>query len=511
VLTAAFLALSCGAKTGLVVQERVPIARVEAYCSETIFAQTLETVELHASLSPDSEEMSAEWSIASSVPAEPSITIIDQTRTSARITSDRARTVVLKYTVRRIVRDPLAPNNEAQCQARVVFLPDLELSCPDSLSGLVGQTIPIPVSARSRRGRPLVSRWRVNIRPTGPGVISTSVPVPLDTPPTSLLLDARGKYELDFVVRNDLGESAACRVSVFSSALLAVTCPPDVRLRALQTAMLSPASLINTTNLSLQFNWELVPPTPRTSTSRLVGAMQRDARLFLDIAGEWVARLRVSTVGGMDTAACSTRVTAFYDDDVRVEVRWNPDSSCRTCGALGEGHDVGLLLTNDSANGGEFLGPYHCYRSACVCPPGGNMLGCDPSLQEWPPQGPENDATPVYSTEYNLPGPEVLSVNRAVASTEFAVGVLLSGVWRQDMADANEPAITFVRIYCRGALQYESENVEIPFVRRGGPAVWRVGRFRYNEDGTCTTYRKCAAGQSQRNCVGLPPTIYEGR
>ena len=169
VLTAAFLMLSCGAKTGLVVEERVPIARVEAYCSETIFAQTLETVELHASLSPDTPEMVAEWSIVSSVPAEPSITIIDQTRTTARITSDRARTVVLKYTVRRIVPDPLAPNNEAQCQARVVFLPDLELSCPDSLSGLVGQTIPIPVSARSRRGRPLVPPARAEGRFLVPG------------------------------------------------------------------------------------------------------------------------------------------------------------------------------------------------------------------------------------------------------------------------------------------------------------------------------------------------------
>ncbi len=509
--------LSCGARTAPYIEERVLPQRVNPACPATIFAQVGELVDVRVTPVPDSPDIVYGWSLEE-VPAALvfSIQLTEQTRTSAKVSSDHATTVIVRYWQRRRGRASEEANDTGYCGTKIIFRPDIELRCQASANGLLGENLLLPVQVSSRSGRPLTTRWSVYTRPVGGGLMSTSVPIPIDAIPARLLLDERGLYTVDVEVRNDLAHVERCRLAIGSSAEIGVVCPNNFRTPALQVTNLSPQEIRNPRNGELSFagGWILEPVRPYLSRTDPLFMQLRDASFFMDVADHWITSFHVGLPGAGLGARCITHVDTYHDDDVHLELSWNVYSSgCVQCSGPGGGQHVSLQVTQATANNGVYPGQYQCVREGCSCIEGSGR-DCAPNLVDWPPAGPINDPRLVFSNGCNRPGPEHIAIHRAQPGTEFDIAALYDRACLPAIRQFRTPVRATVRVFCGGQLRYETEDQEIPYLISGPGerpdfGAWRIGRLRYNADRTCTMTRHCPDGQPQDACIGRTQEIYE--
>jgi hypothetical protein len=413
---------------------------------------------------------------------------------TTRFTFDTGGEWLLRFTA-----SDTAGNRES-CTVAATASTAIDLVCPNEQSNYQGATVPLVATASSRLGLPLTFAWTTDARPTG----STSAPTPTNTTSARLLLDALGDWRLRLTARDTAGHTAACTTRVHADPDVIVTCPPDRATRPFATEALA-ATARSRLGLGLTYRWEIAE-RPITSTASLGAATSPGTSFMFDVAGRWTFRFIATNARG-DAASCTTRVTAASDEAVRVELVWNTDRSCRTCNPQGGGLDLDLHLADVARSGGRWnrAAPERsdCYWENCKCMAGGSL--CTEGVIEWPPMGPSNN--PQLDIDHNgdLPGPENINVLRATVGARFDVGVHFFGDNNGRRGVDTTGAI--VRVYCAGAVVFESEPVRMGPVSNpsveGAPTdanpLWRVGQIAITARGC--EFTRCGRPGAVAECI----------
>jgi hypothetical protein len=389
----------------------------------------------------------------------------------------------------------------ASCTVHVSADPAIDLLCPDDQSGYEGQTLSLLAQARSLSGTPLTLAWSVDARPAG----STSLPVPADALATRFLLDRLGDWTLRLVAHDGAGGSDACTVRVHADPDVIVACPPDTTSQPFAHVTLA-ATAASRLGLPLTYRWEIVD-APITSTAALDAPTALATGFTFDVAGNWTYRFTATNSRG-EAASCTTRALARSAEAVRVELVWNLDRSCATCDARGGGLDLDLHLADAALAMGHWntAAPdmSDCDWADCRCGAPGSL--CPHGAIDWPPAGDANDPQLDVDHMSDLPGPENINVVRTQVGAQFDVGVHFYGDNTSGVGTNATGAV--VRVYCGGALAFESEPVVMGPVHNASseepPAtdanpLWRVGRITVTPGGC--TFERCGAPGMTAACI----------
>jgi hypothetical protein len=502
-LCAAFtLALSaCGSRTGLKgddlrdaavgdapgVDRPIPIDvpgrdQVTAVCPPSARAVVTQTVPLQgAGRSAQGRALRYLWAIEAA-PGPTSLSPLDRAATNLPLTAAGDHRVRLTVTNDQGVSDT--------CVTVVVADPAIDLRCPNDRSVFVSDTANLLATATSRLNRAVTVAWSVRSRPAGSG----AAPVPANALSTTLRTDQIGDYDLVLTARDSGGLTETCTTRVHADPDVVVTCPDDVTSRPFTTTTLS-GRAVSRLGRPLTYAWT-IERSPTTSTARLSPTNQTAARFTFDVAGDWTYRFRATNDRG-NSASCTVRALSTSTEAIRVELVWNLDRSCRSCNAEGGGIDIDLHLADDLRANGRW-GPNApadaiCYYANCVCEQGRGSL-CPSGAQEWSPPGAPNNPQLDIDHIRDLPGPENINVLEAAPGARFAVGVhYFSG---------SEPTASLVRIYCGGALVFQSEPVTL--AGNSGSSdnpVWRVGVINVGGDGRSCTFTRCGSAGNVGACI----------
>lgn len=413
---------------------------------------------------------------------------------TTRFTFDAGGEWLLRFTARD------SAGNRESCTVAAAASAAIDLVCPNEQSGYQGATVPLVAAASSRLGLPLSFAWSADARPAG----SATAPSPADALSARLLLDALGDWRLRLTARDTAGHAAACATRVHADPDVVVTCPPDDLTRPFATRTLA-ATARSRLGLGLTYRWEIAE-SPITSTASLGATGGPSTSFTFDVAGRWTFRFTATNARG-DAASCTTRVTAASDEAVRVELVWNTDRSCRTCNPQGGGLDLDLHLADVARSGGHWnrLAPERsdCYWENCKCAAGGAI--CADGVIEWPPAGAVNN--PQLDVDHNgdLPGPENINVLRAAAGSRFDVGVHFFG--DNNARRGVDATSAVVRVYCAGAVVFESEPVRMgpvsnPSVEEApsdANPLWRVGQVAITARGC--EFTRCGRPGAVAECI----------
>lgn len=479
-----------------VVEDRRPDveARVDVVCPAPIDATEGTTATLIAMASSSvGLPLALAWTV-DRAPAGSTAAPTPSNSATARFAFDTGGDWLLRFTA----RDPLG--NSASCVVRASSTPAIELLCPNEQSNYQGATVPLVASATSRLGLPLTLAWSVVSRPTS----SRSAPSPTDLARSTLSLDALGDWRVQLTARDTAGHTAACVTRVHADPDVIVTCPPDVTARPFTTTTLG-ATARSRLGLDLATRWEVVE-RPVTSTASLTAPASRSTDFSFDVAGRWTWRFTARNDRGGE-ASCTTRGFALSTEAVRVELVWNLDRSCATCNAEGGGLDLDLHLSDPARSGGHWNGDApgntDCYWENCKCTEPGFV--CADGVLDWPPAGAINN--PQLDTDQNtqLPGPENINVLTASAGARFDVGVHFFGDNTRPVGTQRTAAV--VRVYCAGAVVFESEPVTLGPVRTpsvvgvdaSGNPLWRVGQVIVGADGC--RFERCGRPGDVAACI----------
>ncbi len=377
------------------------------------------------------------------------------------------------------------------CDARVIARPAIDLLCPQDQSNYQGATVPLVARATSAYGRPLRFAWSTIARPPA----SATAPVPPDDTTASLRLDALGDWRLRLVALDSAGMRAECETRVHADPDVIVRCPPDSRSAPFSTVSLA-GEAASRLGLPLTHRWEIVE-NPITSTASIPSPSTRVTPFTFDVAGDWTWRFTATNSRG-NSASCTTRARAVSSEAVRVEIVWNTDRSCAACNAQGGGIDIDLHLADVSRAMGRWAGrapdQSDCYYANCVCGAPGTL--CESERLDWAPPGRPNNPQLDIDHISDLPGPENINVVEAVTGAQYDVGVhFYSGHGKAD----STPVV--VRVYCAGAVVFESEAARIPERSAGGGDnnLWRVGRVTITPGGCA--FERCGAPGMLDACV----------
>lgn len=376
------------------------------------------------------------------------------------------------------------------CVTVVVADPAIDLRCPNDRSVFVSATAELTARASSRLNRPLSLQWSVLRRPAG----SSATPTPPSSPSVSLRTDQVGDYDLQLVARDAGGLTAQCAVRVHADPDVVVTCPDDIASRPFTTATLAGRG-VSRLGRPLSYRWS-IERAPTTSTASLNPTNQPTTRFTFDVAGDWTYRFSASNDRG-NTATCTVRALSESSEAIRVELVWNLGRTCRSCNEQGGGIDIDLHLADDTRANGRW-GPNApadsiCYYANCVCREGQGAL-CPSGAIEWAPPGAANNPQLDIDHIRDLPGPENINVLQAAPGSRFAVGVhYFSG---------SEATQTLVRIYCGGALVFQSEPVSLNGSSgASGNPLWRVGVINVGNDGRSCSFSRCGAAGNLAGCI----------
>lgn len=390
--------------------------------------------------------------------------------------------------------------NTADCTVAIHADPDITLLCPNDQSNFDGATLALNAVVASRRGLTAMLDWSVTSAPAG----STSTPNVTSSTSTSFVLDQNGDWSIHVVAHDSAGGRAECDTHLHADPDVRVTCPPNASSGPFATTTLT-ATANSLVGRPLTFAWEIVS-APITSTAHLASPTSLSTAFTFDVAGDWTYRFTATSSTG-NHASCTTRALAHSDEAVRVELVWNLDRSCRTCNPQGGGIDLDLHLADVSRAMGHWNGAApnqsDCYWENCHC--GMPGMVCTPAALDWPPSGDLDDPQLDIDHNTDLPGPENINVLRAQLGEQLDVGVHFYGDNTSDVGHQSTEAI--VRVYCAGAVAFESEPVRIGPAFTGsiaGPSpegnpLWNVGRITITPSGC--TFVRCGAAGAVGDCI----------
>ncbi len=469
-------------------------ARVEVACPAPVLSTQGSTATLTArATSSASLPLTFRWSVERA-PADSSSAPSPANAATTRLTFDTSGEWLLRFTA----SDPLG--HSASCVARATATPAIDLLCPNDQSNYQGATVALVATARSRLALPVTLSWTTEARPAA----SMSAPAPADGAAARLALDALGDWRLRLTARDSAGHTAACVTRVHADPDVIVTCPPDRTARPFTSTTLS-ATARSRLGLPLTYQWDFVE-RPITSTAPIAMPTSLSTAFGFDVAGLWAWRFTARNGRGGE-ASCTTRAFVASDEAVRVELVWNLDRSCTTCNASGGGLDLDLHLTDASRSDGHWngLAPDNsdCYWENCKCFPSGSI--CDRGVLDWPPAGASNDPQLDVDHMTDRPGPENINVLTASVGARFDVGVHFFGDNTTPIGTQRTAAV--VRVYCAGAVIFESEPVTLDPVRttsvtgadvEGNP-LWRVGQVAIEPTGC--TFTRCGTAGDVAGCI----------
>jgi hypothetical protein len=395
-----------------------------------------------------------------------------------------------EWQLRFTARDPLG--NSASCTVRVAAEPAIELLCPNDQSNYQGATVPLVATARSNFGRPVTFRWTTLARPA----TSATAPVPDTAPVASLLLDQLGDWRLQLVATDSAGLTSSCVTQVHADPDVIVTCPADVHSAPFATITLA-GTASSRLGLALTYRWEIVD-RPITSTASIPSPSTLSTPFTFDVAGNWTYRLTATNPRG-NAASCTTRALAASSEAVRVEIVWNVDRACVGCNPAGGDQDIDLHLTDVSRSLGHWAsgapGDSDCYYANCVCGAPGTL--CPTERLDWPPGGRANNPQLDVDHVSDLPGPENINVVSAEVGAQFDVGVHFYSSHGHSTVTA-----LVARVYCAGAIMFESEVVPFQESASSGSGehnLWRVGRITVTAGGC--TFARCGSPGMLTACI----------
>lgn len=488
---------ACGARSGLkgddFVSDAGPVDRpslpdvpgrdqVTAVCPPSTRAVQSQAVTLQgAARSAQGRPLTYQWSVESAPqPGAPSPANRASTTLPVPVAGD--------YRVRLTATNDQGVSDT--CVTVVVVDPAIDLRCPNDRSVFVSETANLTAVARSRLSRAVTLQWSVRARPRG----SSASPTPATSPTVALRTDAVGDYDLELTARDSGGLTASCTTRVHADPDVVVTCPDDVTSRPFTTVSLEGRG-VSRLGRPLTYRWT-IERAPTTSTAQLSPTNQPATRFTFDVAGDWTYRLSAANDRG-NAASCTVQARSASEEAIRVELVWNLGRTCRSCNDQGGGIDIDLHLADDTRANGRW-GPNApsdaiCYYANCVCREGRGEL-CPSGAQEWAPPGAANNPQLDIDHIRDLPGPENINVLQAAPGARFAVGVhYFSG---------GEPTQTLVRVYCGGALVFQSEPVTL--AGNNGASdnpLWRVGVINVGNDGRSCSFARCGAAENLSACI----------
>ena len=469
-------------------------ARVDVVCPAPVLSTQGSTVTLTGqATSSASLPLTYLWSVERA-PADSTATPTPSNAAVTRMSFDTGGEWQLRFTA----TDSLG--HSASCVARATATPAIDLLCPNDQSNYQGATVPLVATARSRLGLPITLSWMTEARPAA----SMSAPTPADQATASLSLDALGDWRLRLTARDSAGHTAACVTRVHADPDVIVTCPTDTSARPFTSTALT-ATARSRLSLPLTYQWEFVE-RPITSTAPIATPSALTTLFNFDVAGRWTWRFTARNSRGGE-ASCTTRAFVASDEAVRVELVWNLDRSCTTCNESGGGLDLDLHLTDAARSSGHWnrsaLDDSDCYWENCKCLPAGSI--CGRGVIDWPPMGPSNDPQLDVDHMTDRPGPENINVLTASEGARFDVGVHFFGDNTQPIGTQRTAAV--VRVYCAGAVIFESEPVTLGPVRTSSSTsgtadanpLWRVGQVAIEPAGC--TFTRCGSPGNVGECI----------
>jgi hypothetical protein len=367
-----------------------------------------------------------------------------------------------RYTLQLRVTDADAASSTCEAQVRVNTPP--VVMCPPPTDAPTRQ--PVSITATATDDTMVVgTTWEMVARPTN----SMSDVEPREGLSTVTTPDRVGTYTLRFTATDSDGLSASCDAIVNGTPT-----PPDaICPDTITTTPLSTVELVGNgidDGSIVGYAWRLVEQPAGSSASQPTPPGNQRARMMVDVAGEYLARLTVTDNDGQ-SGTCTTRVRAVSAEGLRVEMFWNPPD--RSCGRHPElpdcdNSDMDLHVINSSTP--AWFDVSDCYYATCQS---GRSVA-------WGTGGAEDDPHLDLDTVTGF-GPENTNIDRPVPDT-YRVGVhfFSSSV---DIADV------FVNIYCgRGATAPIASFGPVRLhqsVDGDGNDFWRVADVTVG-GGTCT-------------------------
>lgn len=312
------------------------------------------------------------------------------------------------------------------CEARVRVNTPPTVTCPGPIDAPTRQ--PVSVTATATDDTMITgTTWEMTSRPAS----SMSDVEPREGFTTTTTPDRVGAYTLHFTATDSDGLSSSCDVIVNGTPTAPdAICPDVIMTTPLSTVELAGGGVDDGTIVG--YAWRLVEQPAGSAAAQPTPPNEQRARLSIDVAGEYRARLTVTDNDGQ-VGTCTTLVRAISQEGLRVEMFWNaPDHSCKNHSELPDcdPSDVDLHLINSSAAG--WFGDADCFYANC-------KTGSERVF--WGTGGPEDDPHLDFDTTNGF-GPENTNIDRPVADV-YRVGV--------DFFGANGPVTTadvVVNIYC---------------------------------------------------------------
>lgn len=370
-----------------------------------------------------------QWDVVSR-PEGAVATLEDRTSATTQFSADR----VGAYGLRLTVYD--ADGAMDDCLAVVQVRPRPTTECPSGpIDARVGEAVAL-VATVTNPPWVLTERWSVVSRPSG----SAAAPAPSNRRETRFTPDVRGNYMLRFAVEDALGLADSCEVAVNAAPPLPVLRCTDT----IETLPLTPVTVRATLNAGVvlrSVEWT-VQQAPLGTAARPETPNQLITRFTPDLSGEYV--LLATVYDDVDqTASCTTRILAYGQEGLRVEMFWNTNRT-----------DMDLHLLHPYGDYWQDA-EYDCYWRSCV--PG---TAYTYRLYEsyW-----GYGALPTLDIDdVNGLGPENINLQSPITGT-YRVGVV---------SFAGGGDVT-VRIYCGGE-HVDARAVLGPTALYGGRKLWRV-------------------------------------
>lgn len=374
-------------------------------------------------------------------PAGAVTTLQDRTSSTTLFSADRMGT----YTLRLTVYDE--DGSMGTCMATVEVLPRPTVTCPAGpIEARVGEAVPLMATVTNPAH---VTRelWSVPIRPNG----STAAPSPAGNRSTRFTPDVAGTYSLRFTAEDALGVADSCDVTVNAA-------PPLPVLRCTNTIETLPLTTVTVTaalnaGVSLRRMEWTVQRAPHGSAARPLPPEQLTTRLTPDLSGEYVL-LATATDDVGQTATCTTRILAYGQEGLRVEMFWNTNRT-----------DMDLHLLHPRAEH-WFQEDFDCYWRTCI------------------PGTPWTYRLQGYNWGYmSLPTLDVDNV-RGFGPENINVATPEAGTYRVGVVSWLGGADATVRIYCGG--EHVDARIQLgPTALYGGRKLWRVADVTIRPDGSC--------------------------
>ncbi len=383
-----------------------------------------------------------QWDLVASV--DGAVTSLEpRTSASTTFSADRVGT----YGVRLTVYDTGGATGDCLTVGQVLPRPAVE--CPEGpIETSVADTATLMATVMNA-SLVTTERWTVIDRPAG----STATPSPANLRETSFTPDRSGDYTLRFTVEDALGVAASCDVGV-------VAIPPAPVLRCtdiIETTPLSTVTARATLNAGvtpIRVEWTRAQ-APNGTAAQPQEAHALVTRFTPDVSGEYALRATVEDGFGR-TASCTTRILAYGQEGLRIEMFWNTN-----------GTDMDLHLLHPRAS--QWMdAELDCYWRNCQP---ANTMGLQVREYYW-----GDGALPSLDLDdVDGLGPENINIVTPVQGT-YRVGVV-SFFGGADVT---------VRVYCGG--EHINARMELgPTPMYGSRQLWRVADVTIGEDGCTVT------------------------